>query len=109
MMPEQVFTAVAAAHDIEEKKFSTFEINGVGIVVCRFRDEYFALENLCSHAAENFDNGRMRGYRIMCPLHGATFDIRDGSCTGGPATEPIRSYPLRIVGGMIEVNLTSKD
>ena len=28
----------------------------------------------------------MRGYRLMCPLHGATFDIRDGSVTGAPAT-----------------------
>jgi len=47
----------------------------------------------------------MRGYRIMCPLHGGTFDIRDGSCTGLPATQPIRSFPLRIVDGMIEVAL----
>jgi 3-phenylpropionate/trans-cinnamate dioxygenase ferredoxin subunit len=45
----------------------------------------------------------MRGYRIMCPVHGATFDIRDGSCTGLPATKAIRSFPLRIVDGTIEV------
>jgi nitrite reductase/ring-hydroxylating ferredoxin subunit len=45
----------------------------------------------------------MRGYRIICPLHGATFDIRDGSATSLPAIQPIRSFPLRIVDGMIEV------
>jgi len=102
-MNEQVFIAVSAASDIAEKTFSTFEINGIGIAVCRFRDEYFAVENRCSHALETFDDGRMRGYRIMCPMHGATFDIRDGSCTGRPATQPIRSFPLRIVDGIIEV------
>ena len=102
-MSGQVFIAVTAVQDIEEKCFSTFEINGTGIVICRFRNEYFAIENKCSHALSNFDDGRMRGYRIMCPLHGATFDIRDGSCTGAPATKPIRSFPLRIVGGVIEV------
>jgi 3-phenylpropionate/trans-cinnamate dioxygenase ferredoxin subunit len=48
----------------------------------------------------------MRGYNIICPVHGATFDIRDGSCTGPPARKPIRSFPLRIVDGMIEVDLT---
>jgi 3-phenylpropionate/trans-cinnamate dioxygenase ferredoxin subunit len=102
-MSGQVFTAVAAVEDIEEKKFSTFEIDGIGIVICRFRDEYFAIENRCSHALSTFDDGRMRGYRIMCPVHGATFDIRDGSCTGLPATKAIRSFPLRIVDGTIEV------
>jgi len=103
MTSEQVFTAVTAAQDIGEKSFSTFEVNGTGIAICRFRDEYFAIENRCSHALATFDEGRMRGYRIMCPLHGGTFDIRDGSCTGLPATQPIRSFSLRIVGGMIEV------
>ena len=108
-MPEQVFTSVTAAQDIKEKDFSTFEVNGTGIAICRFRDEYFAIENRCSHALSTFDDGRMRGYRIMCPLHGGTFDIRDGSCTGLPATQAIRSFPLRIVDGMIEVDMAPED
>jgi len=106
-MSEQHFTAVTEALDIEEKSFSTFEVNGTSLVICRFRGEYFAIENRCSHAQSAFDEGRMRGYRIICPLHGATFDIRDGSCTGLPAKQSIRSFPLRIVDGMIEVKLSS--
>ncbi len=98
---------VTDARDIEEKSFSIFEVSGISIAICRFRNEYFAVENRCSHALASFDEGRMRGYRIMCPLHGATFDIRDGSCTGAPATRPIRSFPLRISNGMIEVAVTS--
>jgi nitrite reductase/ring-hydroxylating ferredoxin subunit len=43
----------------------------------------------------------------MCPLHGATFDIRDGSVTGAPATRPIQSYPLRVVDGTIEVEISA--
>lgn len=107
-MPEQDFIAVTEAQNIEEKCFSTFEVEGTRIAICRFRDEYFAIENRCSHALSTFDEGRMRGYRIMCPLHGGTFDIRDGSCTGLPATQPIRSFPLRINDGMIEVAITPK-
>jgi len=101
------FTAVTAADNIAEKGFSCFNVDGTAILVCRFRDEYFALENQCSHALSSFDEGRMRGYRIMCPLHGATFDIRDGSPTGAPATRSIRSFPLRIAEGMIEVDVTT--
>lgn len=97
------FIAVAPTSEVLDKSFSCFEVNGTGVAICRFRDEFFAIENMCSHAYATFDEGRMRGYRIMCPLHGATFDIRDGSCTGAPASRPIRSFPVRIVDGMIEV------
>jgi nitrite reductase/ring-hydroxylating ferredoxin subunit len=104
-MSDEGFVAVTAAGDIEEKSFSTFEVNGTNIAICRFRDEYFAIENRCSHALATFDKGRMRGFRIMCPVHGGTFDIRDGSATGAPATRPIPTFPLRIVDGVIEVNV----
>ena len=104
-MTEQVFSAVAAAGDIPEKSFSTFEVHGEDIAICRVNGEYFAFENRCSHALAHFDNGRLRGFRIMCPLHGATFDVRTGSCTGAPATRPIRTFALRIIDGMIEVAL----
>jgi len=104
-MTEPDFTAIAAAEDIAEKSFSTFEVDGTSIAICRLQDAYYAIENRCSHALSTFDKGRLRGFRIMCPLHGATFDVRNGACTGAPATRPIRSFPLRIVDGMIEVNL----
>jgi nitrite reductase/ring-hydroxylating ferredoxin subunit len=106
-MSEAIYTAVAAVGQIEEKSYSAFEINGTDFVICRFRDEYFAVENLCSHALARFNEGKLRGHRIMCPLHGATFDIRTGACTGAPATRPIRSFPLRIRDGQIEVAVTS--
>lgn len=105
-MADARFVAVCSAKDIEEKGFRCLRVENTPLVICRFRDEYFAVENLCSHALATFDDGRMRGYRLMCPLHGATFDIRDGSVAGAPATRPIRSYPLRVVDGTIEVDLS---
>jgi len=99
------YTPVITADEIAEKSFSCFEVNGVSIVICRFRDEYFAVENQCSHANSKFDNGRLRGHRILCPLHGATFDIRDGSPTSRPARVAIGSYPCRVTDGVVEVAL----
>lgn len=106
-MTDHHFTRVAAVEDIAEKTFKCFAVDNVAIAVARFRDEYFAVENRCSHALATFDEGRMRGYRLMCPLHGATFDIRDGSATGAPATRPIPTYPLRLVDGYIEVDVSA--
>lgn len=104
-MAQSNYVVVASADDIREKKFECLTVEGINLVLCRFRDEYFAVENMCSHAMATFDDGRMRGYRLMCPLHGATFDIRDGSVTGKPATRPIGSYATRVVNGMVEVDI----
>jgi len=105
-MPEPTYVPVVAADAVAEKGFATFTVKGVDIAVCRFRDEYFAISNHCSHADSTFIGGRMRGYRIMCPLHGATFDIRTGEATGAPASRPIGTFPVRLRGGMVEVDVS---
>lgn len=106
MMADLTYIAVTATDTVAEKSFACFDVDGTAVLVCRFKNEYFAIENRCSHALSTFDGGRMRGYRIICPLHGAAFDIRDGSALSSPAKRPIRSFPLRVVNGMIEINLT---
>jgi 3-phenylpropionate/trans-cinnamate dioxygenase ferredoxin subunit len=109
MMTDLTYTAVTKKENITEKSFACFDVEGTAVVVCRFKDEYFAIENRCSHALSTFEDGRMRGYRMMCPLHGAAFDIRDGSALSLPAKQPIRSFPLRTVDGMIEIDLKLAD
>ncbi len=103
------FIAVATTNEIAEKAPSCFMVEGTAVVVCRLKDEYFAFENRCSHALSTFDNGRLRGYRLICPLHGAAFDIRDGSALGPPAKRPLRSLPLRIAGNMIEIDISASE
>ena len=86
------------------------EIAGQLVAVCQYKGEYYAFENRCSHARATFDGGRLKAYRIACPLHGATFDIRDGSVTGLPAKKPIKVFPLRIDDtGMIEIDVSDAD
>jgi nitrite reductase/ring-hydroxylating ferredoxin subunit len=62
-----------------------------------------AVHNVCSHAYAKLDEGRLRGTRVICPLHGAGFDVRTGAVLGAPATAPLKSYPVRVVDGRIEV------
>jgi nitrite reductase/ring-hydroxylating ferredoxin subunit len=49
--------------------------------------------------------GRLRGTRVICPLHGASFDVRDGRVLGAPAERALAVHELRIVGGIIEIAL----
>jgi 3-phenylpropionate/trans-cinnamate dioxygenase ferredoxin subunit len=100
------FRPVAPAGDIPGENFSCFQVDDVPIVVCRFRDEYFAVRNRCSHALSTFENGCVKGYRLICPLHGAAFDFRDGSPVVAPAKRPIETFPVRVVDGVVEVDVS---
>jgi nitrite reductase/ring-hydroxylating ferredoxin subunit len=93
--------------DIPENRASCFKIDGHNVVLSQVKGEFFALKNKCSHAEQTFDKGRVRGHKLLCPLHGAIFDIRDGSVLSAPAFKPIKSYPLKIEGDDILICLES--
>lgn len=99
------FQDLADIADIPEGSSRSFEVSGHDILVCHIKGEFFAVENKCSHAMAKLEGGRLRAYRLFCPRHGASFDVRDGSVKGEPATAPIRVYPLRVIDGRIQLCL----
>lgn len=78
---------------------------GREVLICRTREGVFALDNICTHAFARMHEGRLRGARLICPLHGASFDVRDGRVLGAPATEPLARHEARVVDGMVQVAL----
>lgn len=89
--------------ELPKGKSRCFEVGDHPILLCHTRDGFFAVHNICTHAYARLDEGRLRGNRVICPLHGASFDVRDGAIKGQPAPEPLRSYPLRVSDDAIEV------
>ncbi|MEM9177493.1 MAG: non-heme iron oxygenase ferredoxin subunit [Myxococcota bacterium] len=66
------------------------------ILVLRLGDEYFAVSNRCTHAAWPLTHEPVEGVEIVCTLHGARFDVRDGCPTGGPTSKPLATYPIEL-------------
>lgn len=103
--PMREYHYLARVDDIPARQSRRFEIGGKEILLCHVKGEFFALDNICTHAYAQLNEGRLRGYRLICPLHGASFDVRDGSVKGKPAFVPLRSYSLKIEDGEISVRL----
>ncbi len=80
-------------------------VDGRALVLCHTREGVRALDDVCTHAYAKMSEGRLRGNRVVCPLHGASFDVQDGRVLAGPATRPLATHRVRIVDGMIEVAL----
>lgn len=96
--------------DLADGELRCFEdVGRHGVVVCRAGGELFALDDNCSHADTPLSEGRLRGFSITCPLHGACFDVRDGSHSGPPAWEGVPCHVVDESDGTATVVLADDD
>jgi naphthalene 1,2-dioxygenase ferredoxin component len=80
-------------------------VAGRDIAIYAVDREVFATDNLCTHGHARLCDGFLDGHEIECPLHQGKFDVRDGKPTCAPVTEALRSYPVRIEGGRVFLQL----
>jgi naphthalene 1,2-dioxygenase system ferredoxin subunit len=81
------------------------EVGGRSIAIYDCDGELFATDNICTHAYACLSDGWLDGTTIECPLHAARFDVRTGEVLDPPATENLKTYPVRLRDGEIEVKL----
>lgn len=82
-------------------------VDGEEVLVCRVEGQFYALANRCSHASQALHTGRLKGYELVCPLHGARFDVRDGRCLKAPAREGVKAYRVWVEGGKVNVSIAA--
>jgi 3-phenylpropionate/trans-cinnamate dioxygenase ferredoxin subunit len=95
---------VAKAGDIAPGTTRKIELRGQPILLCNVAGTIYAIEDACTHDGGELDAGELEGCRIMCPRHGAYFDVTTGAALTLPAIIPIATYPVRISGDDIVVD-----
>jgi len=95
----------AARSDLAEGEVIGVEVAGHSIALYDADGNLFATDNICTHAYACLSDGWLDGEVIECPLHAARFDIRSGKVLDPPATEDLKTYPVRIVDDEIQVRL----
>jgi nitrite reductase/ring-hydroxylating ferredoxin subunit len=101
--------AVISQAELADGEMIAREVNGVDVLLCRVDGEYYAVANRCSHGQQMLATGKLKGYEVNCPLHGARFDVRDGRCMAAPAVRPIKSFPVTLQGGKVNVTVSDDD
>ena len=74
------------------------------VAVARSGEEYFAIEDVCTHDGAELTGGEIEGAEIICPRHGARFCLRTGEALTPPAYEPVRVFATRIDDGRLWIN-----
>ena len=104
--PDHVeYLEIAPADQLPEGERIFIEMADKSIVIFNLAGKLFAIGDVCSHDNGPVGDGEIEETEIICPRHGGRFDIRTGKATSLPPVVDIPSYPVRVVGGMIEIGM----
>ncbi len=81
------------------------EVDGYAIIVLRCGDDWYAIEDRCTHDGEPLAGAEVENCQVICPRHGARFCLRTGEALTPPAYEPVRTFKARAENGRILVEL----
>jgi nitrite reductase/ring-hydroxylating ferredoxin subunit len=77
----------------------------IDIAIYLIGGELYATDNICPHAFGYLNHGYIDDDQIECPLHGAVFEIKTGKGVAGPFCNDLATFPVRIVGEEIQVEI----
>ena len=98
---------VTATDAVPEDDVVGIDIAGKSLALYQVEGEIYATDNICTHGNARLCDGFLEGHEIECPLHQGKFDIRNGKAMCAPLTEDVRTYPVKIEGSRVFVDLAS--
>ena len=101
------FALACSVADVPDDEAVAVTVGDQAVAITRQGEEFFAIEDQCSHAAVPLSEGEVANCQIECYLHGSTFDLRSGKPTCLPATEPVATFPIEVRGEDVYVDTTT--
>lgn len=101
------WTDVAAATDLFEGAAIAVTPDGHDIALYLIDGAVYATGNLCTHGNARLCDGFLEGHEIECPFHQGRFDVRTGAACGEPATQALKTWPVKMEAGRVYLNLSA--
>ena len=80
-------------------------VDDIPALAIRIADQYFVIEDVCSHDGQPLTDGLIQDCAIVCPRHSAKFDLKTGKALCMPATEAIRVFKTEVRDGAVWAGL----
>ena len=99
------FVEVAKTNEIKPGEGKLIEIDDNKIALFNCEGSYYAIQNTCTHQGGPLCEGDLEGDKVICPWHGAEFDVKTGNVLGPPAEESVKSYRVQVDGDSIKIEI----
>lgn len=96
---------VAQVGEIAPGRVKTVSVGDRNIALCHVDGAYYAVDDVCTHDGGPLGQGELIGEALECPRHGARFSVKTGEVLSLPAVFPIKTYPVRVEGSDIQIEL----
>lgn len=99
------YVKVATVSEVPDGGGKSVQAQGKTIALFHLGGAFYAIDDTCTHAAGPLSEGFVDGEQVECPWHGARFNIKTGAVLTPPAGENVASYPVRVNGSDIEIEV----
>ncbi|MGE5250692.1 MAG: Rieske (2Fe-2S) protein [Bacteroidota bacterium] len=99
------FVEILPASELPNGERIFVEIGDREIAIFNIAGQFFAIGDVCTHDDGPVGEGDLKGYTIVCPRHGAEFDVRTGKVLQMPAVVDIPAYPVQVRDGNIWIGV----
>jgi 3-phenylpropionate/trans-cinnamate dioxygenase ferredoxin subunit len=100
------FVRVCKTSDIPDPGQAVFEVGDRFVALFHMDGGFYALEDCCTHDGGPLGEGILDGFQIICPRHGARFDIRTGQAMTMPAVQGTPAHEVKIEGDDVLVRVS---
>lgn len=101
-----IWTRACTTDDIEPEDLIRFDHGDRTFAIYRSPDDkFYATDGLCTHEQVHLADGLVMDHVIECPMHNGRFDYRTGAATRAPACAPLATYPVRVEGGAVFIDI----
>jgi len=103
------FVKVANVNDVPDPGKITVDVDERFVVLIHAGGSWYCIDDVCTHDSGPLGEGPLEGNAIVCPRHGAKFDIRTGEALTMPATVPTTAHEVKVDGDDVLVRINEEE
>jgi len=106
------FVVVAEARDIPPGHMKLARVGDRELLIANVLGRFYAVDNRCPHKQADMSQGKLDGNLLICPEHGAKFDVTNGKTSAGVKLGPFKvnvadlhAYEAKVEGTQVLVRV----
>jgi nitrite reductase/ring-hydroxylating ferredoxin subunit len=99
------FVKVATIQELSPGSAKQVKVGNKTIGLFNVNDTLYAIDDLCTHRGAPLSTGECEGNEVVCPWHGARFDLTTGANLSPPAPKAVVSYKVQVAGDEVQVDV----
>jgi 3-phenylpropionate/trans-cinnamate dioxygenase ferredoxin component len=102
------FVRVCGVSDLSDPGKTLVAVGDRTLALFHASGRFWATDDRCTHDGGQLTAGRLEGYTVICPRHGARFDIRTGAALSSPANVDLAVHEVKVVGDGVFVRVSEE-